>query len=156
MRILYTIWQWTWGIVQNLAGFVLFLRHLDSPRYNYKGAVVTVWHSKSSMTLGMFVFLTDDPACFYSDMRSRCSDEEIGKMILVHEYGHTIQSLIFGPLYIFVVGIPSVLWSFLPGCAKKRAREGLSYFDFFCERNANALGEAVTGEKSMGRAKSDM
>ncbi len=153
MKMLYWLWQWTWGIVQNIAGFVLFLRHLDCPRYNYHGAEVVVWHSKSSVTLGMFVFLTDDPACFYPGLRSRYSEDEIGRMILVHEYGHTIQSLIFGPLYLFVVGVPSTLWSFLPYYAKKRVREGLSYFDFFCERNANALGEAVTGEQSMGRAK---
>lgn len=39
-------------------------------------------------------------------------------------YGHTIQSLILGPLY-------------------------LSYFSFFTEKWANYLGEQVTGEKSM-------
>ena len=32
----------------------------------------------------------------------------------INEDDHTIQSLIFGPLYLIVMGIPSTLWGFLP------------------------------------------
>ena len=69
---------------------------------------------------------------------------------MVHEYGHTIQSLILGPLYLLVMGIPSTLWGFLPNPAKKRKEEKISYFSFFTEKWANNLGEKVTGKESMG------
>ena len=70
--------------------------------------------------------------------------------LLVHEYGHTIQSLILGPLYLIVIGIPSALWGFLPNLHKKRKDDQISYFSFFTEGWANRLGEKVTGERSMG------
>lgn len=66
-------------------------------------------------------------------------------------HGHTIQSLIFGPLYLIVMGIPSTLWGFLPYFQHKRDN-GVSYFSFFTERFANYLGEKTTKEKSMGNA----
>ena len=77
------------------------------------------------------------------------SAEELSNRLLVHEYGHTIQSLILGPVYLIFIGIPSTLWGFLPNLNKKRRDEKISYFDFFTEKWANSLGEKVTGEKSM-------
>ena len=68
-----------------------------------------------------------------------------------NEYGHTIQSLIFGPFYLIVTGIPSTLWGFLRYFQNKR-NNGISYFSFFAEKFANYLGEKVTKEKSMGNA----
>ena len=72
------------------------------------------------------------------------------KDVIKHEYGHTIQSLILGPLYLIVIGIPSTLWGFLPNLHKKRKDDQISYFSFFTEGWANRLGEKVTGERSMG------
>jgi len=75
--------------------------------------------------------------------------EELSQRLLVHEYGHTIQSLLLGSLYLVIIGIPSTLWGFLQPLNKKRKTEGISYFSFFTEKWANRLGEMVTGSKSM-------
>ena len=64
------------------------------------------------------------------------------------EYGHTIQSLILGPLYLILIGIPSTLWGFL--MAKKRKEKQIPYGAFITEKWANSLGEYVTKEKSVG------
>ena len=104
---------------------------------------------KSSVSLGIFVFVTKEPY-FYDKLKDEYSKEELSKRLLVHEYGHTIQSLILGPLYLIVIGIPSTLWGFLPNLRKKRKDEQISYFSFFTETWANRLGEKVSGEKSMG------
>lgn len=146
-RLLYTAVQCTWGILQTLLGFLVFLINIRAEHFVYHSAVITKWKSKSSLSLGMFVFVTDEPY-FYEKLKGEYSKEELSKRLLVHEYGHTIQSLIFGPLYLIVMGIPSTLWGFLPSCLKKR-QQGVSYFSFFTERFANALGERVTKEKSM-------
>ncbi len=148
MKILYTIIQLSWGIIQNLLGFFMFLVNLKSPHYIYHGAVVTQWKIKSSMSVGMFVFITDEPF-FCEKLAFSHTREELSSRLLVHEYGHTIQSLILGPLYLIVIGIPSTLWGFLPCFNKKRHGEQISYFSFFTERWANYLGEKVTGQKSM-------
>ncbi len=145
--ILYLFFQCTWGILQSLLGFLLFLCHLYSPHKQYHGAIVTYWSKKSSISLGCFVFVTDQPY-FYDKIKEQYSLNELSNRLLVHEYGHTIQSLILGPLYLIVMGIPSTLWGFLPCCAKKR-KQGISYFSFFTESWANKLGETVTKEASM-------
>ncbi|MGN0132241.1 MAG: hypothetical protein ACI4AA_07370 [Lachnospiraceae bacterium] len=129
-------------------GLFDFMLHIRSRHYFYHGAVITEWNDKSSVSLGMFVFVTKEPY-FYDKLKKEYTMEELSRRLLVHEYGHTIQSLIFGPLYLIVMGIPSTVWGFLPYFNRKRKNEGLSYFSFFTEKWANFLGEQVTGEKSM-------
>ena len=146
--VLYFIWQWSWGILQSALGLIVFLFHIHAKHYFYHGAVVTEWKSVSSVSLGLFVFVTSEPF-FFDQLKNEYSAEELSERLLVHEYGHTIQSLILGPLYLIVIGIPSTLWGFLPSLNNKRKTEGLSYFSFFTEKWANVLGEKVTGRKSM-------
>ena len=146
--VLYFIWQWSWGILQSALGLIFFLFHIHAKHYFYHGAVVTEWKSVSSVSLGLFVFVTSEPF-FFDQLKNEYSAEELSERLLVHEYGHTIQSLILGPLYLIVIGIPSTLWGFLPSLNNKRKTEGLSYFSFFTEKWANVLGEKVTGRKSM-------
>lgn len=150
---LYWLVQCTWGLLQTLLGAVVFLWHLRDPHRLYHGAVVTVWRGRSSVALGMFVFVTAEPY-FADKLKTAYTCEELAARLLVHEYGHTIQSLILGPLYLPVMGIPSTLWGFLPCCAAAR-RQGRSYFDFFTESWANTLGERVTGQPSMERLNID-
>ena len=144
--VLYRIWQCTWGFLQTLLGLVVFLIHYKDRHFSYHGAIITVWEPKSSVSLGMFVFVTAEPY-FVKKYEGQMSAEELSNRLLVHEYGHTIQSLILGPLYLIVIGIPSVLWGFLGG--KKRRDEQVPYGAFFTEKWANTLGEQVTGEKSI-------
>ncbi|MBE6753975.1 MAG: hypothetical protein E7559_06475 [Ruminococcaceae bacterium] len=144
--LLYRVWQCTWGILQTLLGFVMFILHFRCRHYTYHGAVITEWNVKSSMSLGLFVFVTSEPF-FAEKFEGQIEKAELSRRLLVHEYGHTIQSLILGPLYLIVIGIPSTLWGFLFG--KKRKDEQIPYGAFFTEKWANRLGERVTGEKSI-------
>ncbi len=145
--IVYGIIQCTWGILQTALGLVVFLCHLSAPHRRYHGAVVTEWNLRSSVSLGLFIFITKDPY-FYNKLKDTYTKEELIRRLLVHEYGHTIQSLILGPLYLPVMGIPSTLWGFLPRFLKQR-QQGRSYFSFFTEAWANTLGELVTKDVSM-------
>lgn len=124
----------------------MFIKHFKSKHYTYRGAIITEWNVKSSMSLGLFVFITSEPY-FAKRYKGQMSIEELSKRLLIHEYGHTIQSLILGPLYLIVIGIPSTLWGFIG--AKKRKDGQIPYGAFFTEGWANRLGEWVTGEKSI-------
>ena len=149
-KVLYVLWQCTWGILQTLLGLIHFLVYLRCPHYWYHGAVVTQWSNKASVSLGLFVFVTDDLP--YSDrVAHTMTRPQLARRLLVHEYGHTIQSLVLGPLYLLLIGVPSTVWGFAPSLNRKRREEQLSYFSFFTERWANAWGEVVTGEESMGQ-----
>lgn len=148
MTALYILLQCSWGLLQTLLGALVFLRYRSCPHSFYHGAVVTEYPLLSSLSLGLFVFLTNDPP---RDRSGQIPRREIPRRMLVHEYGHTIQSLILGPLYLPVVGLPSALWAHLPRCQRKW-RGGTSYFSFITERSADRLGEYVTKEPSMGPA----
>lgn len=146
---LYRLCQCTWGILQTLLGFIVFCFNIKEEHFSYHGAVITKWKLQSSVSLGLFVFVAKEERCYPE--QGITSKDEAAKRLLVHEYGHTIQSLLSGPLYLIVFGLPSMLWGFLPNCHEKRKTKGISYFDFFTESGANRLGERVTGEKSMER-----
>ncbi len=129
MSALFWLCQWTWGILQTLAGAVLFLINLavspKSRRYLFRGAVVTEWEYGGSVSLGMFVFA------------ARRSALPRGELIS-HEYGHCIQSLMLGVLYLPLIGIPSIIWA--GSFRKYRIRKGILYDSFYTEKWANFLG----------------
>lgn len=146
MRVLlYLLAQGTWGLLQTAAGAAVFLRYRKCPHSFYHGTVVTVYPLYSSLSLGPFIFLTDKPP---RDRSGQVPLEEIPRRLLVHEYGHTVQSLLLGPLYLPVVGLPSALWVHLPSCQRKW-RGNISYFSFWTEKTANSLGELAVKEPSM-------
>ena len=125
---------------------IIFIIYFKNKHYNYHGAIVTEWNLNSSMSLGMFVFVTSEPF-FTKKYEGKISKEDLSKRLLVHEYGHTIQSLILGPLYLIIIGIPSTLWGFL--YSNKRKLEQIPYGTFFTEKWANHLGEIITSEESI-------
>ena len=128
-KFLFRLWQWTWGFPQTLLGAIVYLVNRDKPHETYRGCIVTRWGQKGSLGVGMFLFLgTDDP------------------QVRVHEYGHSIQSMILGPLFLLIMGIPSFLWANLPPCRRLRKEKGVSYYRFYPESNANWLGRLVTKE----------
>ena len=60
--------------------------------------------------------------------------------ILRHEYGHSVQSMIFGPLYLLMVGLPSILWCRVPSIGRSWRSGRRSYYSFITERSADRLG----------------
>lgn len=125
--------QMTWGILQNVLGLFVWLYVLATgpkeKRHFFYGALVTRWNSKASMSLGMFLFLgTDD------------------ERVIVHEYGHSIQSLILGPFYLPIIGIPSFIWANSPHYIRNRKRGRYKYTSFYPEKWANHLGRLFTGK----------
>ena len=124
----------------------MFVKYFKSKHYTYHGAVITEWNVNASVSLGLFVFIAQEEPWF-EKYKGLMEVEEVYSRLLVHEYGHTIQSLILGPLYLIVIGIPSTMWAFL--FEKKRKDEHIPYGAFFTEKWANRLGERVTGEKSI-------
>jgi len=146
LSVLYKLCQCTYGFIQTSFGFFVFLLNYKHKHFNYHGSIVTLWDSKTSVSLGMFVFVTKEPF-FAKKFEGQIDAETLSNRLLVHEYGHTIQSLILGPLYLIIIGIPSTLWGFLGG--KYRKEKQKPYGSFFTEKWANHLGEWVTGEKSI-------
>ena len=73
---------------------------------------------QGSVSLGNFVFISK-----YTKNRD---------FTIKHELGHTIQSKYLGPLYLFVIGIPSITWVMLRRMIPE-LRKKYSYYDFYTE-----------------------
>ena len=90
----------------------------------YKQAIVIPCVMRGAVTLGNYVFVG--------------LNSEYRKTVK-HELGHTIQSKILGPLYLIVIGIPSITY-----CGLRRIFPSLrkkNYYNFYTEKWANNLSE---------------
>jgi len=127
----------TWGILQNLIGFITFLFLAVKPHYRYKGSIVTIVKGRwGGISLGAFIFIDED-------IKKEAAPTSV---FVNHERGHCIQSIILGPLYLFVIGLSSMIWAgFFDGY---RQRKGVSYYDFYTERGADKLGGIETSSPS--------
>jgi len=125
MRCLIVLLQCTWGAAQTLLGLAFFLGNLRAPHEWHHGAVATYWKYPSGLSLGLFIFMPEDK-------RER---------LLPHEYGHTVQSLLLGPLYLLVIALPSVVWARSKYFQRKRREKNTSYYAFYTERWADAWGK---------------
>ena len=126
-RLFYTAIQCTWGGIQTCLGLFLFLYWANASHEIYRGAVYTKWKLDGGISLGLFIFAPDSEEPWCRDMA-------------VHEYGHTWQSLMLGPLYLFVVGLPSIVWARSGSCIRMRRERNIPYSAFYTERWADSLG----------------
>ena len=150
-NILFIFIQCTWGIFQTIVGCIVFmLNYKNSKHFFYNGVIVTLWNKKAGFSLGLFIFVPPEPR-FYNAEKYNFSKDELIERLMIHEFGHSIQSLILGPLYFVVIGLVSSIWSFSSKFSKLRKNKSVSYFDFYTEKWANYLGELVSGKKSMER-----
>lgn len=65
----------------------------------------------------------------------------IDRFTSMHEHGHQIQSMYLGPLYLIVIGIPSIIWAGLYDNVIPRSHNG--YYKFYTERSADKLGGVI-------------
>ncbi len=125
--------------MQTLLGLAVFLKHIKYPHHIFRGSVVTYWEGDTGLSLGLFIFTGPRDASSQTEIRKR-------EMLLVHEYGHFVQSLILGPLYLIIIGIPSVIWANIRFFERMRNRKGRSYYSFYTEKWASSLGMKITKE----------
>lgn len=129
INILLFIWQ----LPQNLCGIIYKYISRDNrisiiENNDSRSVSAKVYLQKSSggVTLGQYVFINQD----YTDK----------DIIIKHECGHVKQSKILGPLYLIIIGIPSILHAMLNnyiGCCWKNGE--YNYYHFYTEKLANKL-----------------
>lgn len=121
MKLIVEILLWIWQAPQNIVGLVFHLIY-GRTMARYRGINVVVSERfPGGISLGRSIFVK----------RPYLADPDTWN----HEYGHTRQSLYLGPFYLFVVGIPSLLWAWYWTPAR-----GVSYYSFYTEKWADKLG----------------
>ena len=86
---------WIWQLPQNLVGLILLLVYKREKSYHHLNGRTFYYtvEMPSGISLGNYIIL------HYKDWAED----------LHHEYGHSIDSRRWGPLYLLVVGLPSLL-----------------------------------------------
>lgn len=131
----------SWELPQHILGAIFKKVYNAQPIATYKDATVYSWNQPGGMSLGKYIFVPFTaelltPAGFFIS-------ERIAEQHIKHEYGHTKQSKILGWLYLFVIGIPSLIWS---RRVSYRERTGRSYYSYYTEKWADKLAGIERGE----------
>lgn len=130
-----------WELPQNVLGLIVFSimhtkrRIVKTEKESYRIFIET---PNIGVSLGWFIFWTPS-ANRFSHLVNDCR---------MHEYGHARQSLLLGPIYIFLIGIPSlarVLYS--RWYYKKHRHNWKNYFNAFPENWADKLGGVTRNRK---------
>ena len=101
--IFFYVVQWTWCLSVNVVGGIAYLictkvLGYKSQKFGYANIVYVPWN-QGGLSMGLFIF-----------MRENHPNKEWTYNTRIHEYGHTWQCLLLGPLYYIVVAIPSAVW----------------------------------------------
>lgn len=136
----YWIVQLTWGIITTVLGLlVTFVLNLCGYRskINGYGLITQVGENWGGLSLGPFSFCEDKcDLNFYEDVRK-------------HEFGHSLQVLIFGPLWLIIIGIPSFIryWYYM----LNDNVDPDNYDNIWFERTATRWGKKVVDDIDMRR-----
>lgn len=127
-KILFEFLNWTWCLPQTLLGLILKLIFRGKKRIYISGDGDYVYYSyncnSGSISLGKYVLL--------------CPVHKMCLEVIKHELGHQKQSYILGPLYLIIVGLPSLIWAKFYGKFKYKLKG--TYYSFYTEKWANRLG----------------
>lgn len=119
-----SVLKYIWQLPQNIIALIylsyLIVENQIPAITKYKGIKVYTKYSSGSVTLGNYIFVSP-----------RATENTIK-----HEYGHTRQSLYLGPLYLIIIGIPSILWAMI----HKTIAPDKLYCWFYTEAWADKLG----------------
>ena len=94
---------YVWQLPQNLLGLLMLLIYRHEKEYHRLNGRRFYFTTEmpSGISLGNYIIMNRE-------------DKEDG---MKHEFGHSIQSRILGPLYLLVIGLPSLLWNVLDSIA---------------------------------------
>ena len=93
---------------------------------NINDATLYHWKLKNGLSLSTHIFVPE------------AVEPRTHAPYVLHEYGHTIQSRMLGPLYLLIIGLPSIIWA---GCFKGyRKKHNVDYYSFATEKWADKLG----------------
>lgn len=129
MNALKEFFLYIWQLPQNLLGLIMLLfmkPHIS--KENYKGITVVVSKKmRGGISLGNYIILSEN----YGDKTTR-------QDVWDHEWGHTRDSRMFEPLYLIVIGLPSLIWAWTYGRLVPYTHNG--YYKFYTEKRADRLG----------------
>lgn len=121
------------GNLKSFLGAVIFIKLRKYPHMRYRGCVDTRWNISSGLSLGLFIFTPGE-------------EDEDSQKIRVHEYGHCIQSIVLGPLYM-LLGIISIVWPRHPYFEMNPQRKEFAIYCLLCRSMGKQMGRSIYRRK---------
>ena len=120
---------WIWQLPQNLLGLLLLLIYKKEKVYHRLNGRTFYFTQEmpSGISLGNYIIMNRE-------------DKANG---MKHEYGHSIDSRRFGPLYLLIIGIPSALGNLYDRIFHKKWKYSKScrwYYNQWWEKRADVNG----------------
>ena len=123
MKTLKNILLWIWQFPQHIVGLLILLFIKGESKHKFDGITYYYYDPfPGGISLGNYMILGDK-----------------WSQSVKHEYGHTLQSRMLGPLYLPIVGLCSITWAGLYGSVIKETHNG--YYKFWTEKWADKLGK---------------
>lgn len=125
MKIIINFLLYIWQLPQNLLGLVLVA--ILRPEYTYyfcDGRLHYAKRMRGGISLGRYIIVNEQ----LKDYTGRTER---------HEYGHCRQSQMLGPLYLPIIGLPSLLHA---AFYRYDQANPSGYYRFYTERWADKLG----------------
>lgn len=121
---LFKILIWVWQLPQHLLALLILLLipHEKVNQIGLSKIYLLKCKKDFGISLGQYILLSHN-YCY--------------RKIMKHEYGHSIQSLLFGPIYLIVIGLPSVTLNRL---TYFKILDNKIYYKLWPENWANTLG----------------
>lgn len=119
--------EYIWQLPQNLLGMLYkdcisddIITRVNCDATDYECYLT---RNGGGVTLGRYIFINQN----YKDLSN----------VILHEIGHTKQSRMLGPLYLIIIGIPSISWAGLRRLIP--ALKKINYYSLYTENWANKL-----------------
>ncbi|MFV2015835.1 MAG: hypothetical protein ACC656_10425 [Candidatus Heimdallarchaeota archaeon] len=126
MKNITTIINWTWELPQTLLGWIVMRVYEVRRIKDYQDVkMVLLQNALIGISLGRYII-------FHYQANNNTKK---------HEYGHTKQSKYLGPLYLIVVGLPSIILNILSRIIGGKFAK--NYYNRFPENWADKLGRVT-------------
>lgn len=138
--IVYWFLQLTWGSLMTILGFfvVLFCKIFCKGVIHKNGCTIIceVGGNWGGLEFGAFALC--------GGYTTKCPDKKWFEYTRRHEFGHSIQNIIFGPFTLFVVWIPSAIrYNYRNWRTKKGLGNATEYDSIWFERTATDWGTKI-------------
>ena len=121
-----------WQLPQNLLGLLIVWVMSPGEEQVFRGCrILRSEKMRGGISLGRYIVISKQ---FSNPVTDR------------HEWGHTRQSMLLGPFYLPVIGLPSLLWA-----AWWKPGRTVGYYSFYTEKWADRLA-GIRRMPSGGRA----
>lgn len=128
---------YVWQILQNLIGLIFVLIMKEDKMIILDNGNKVYFSNKMSGGISLGKYSVID-AYYWRKYKGNIEDIKNSDVVRHEGIGHGTQSKWLGPLYLLIIGLPSIIWATLYGWIIPYSKNG--YYKFYTEKWADKLG----------------